>query len=90
MDIFNFDYILPVDIMDVEYKGYTISVAHPGITISYKAKYAFRNQNYKHYEDLKHLIKNFQKYHDLLVPLWENKDCKRTIVDEGVVSYKRE
>jgi hypothetical protein len=88
MDIFNYDYILPKDIIEIEYKGYIIPVIHPGITISYKAKYAFRNHQTKHYDDFKHLIENFQQYNNIIIKLWENQAYKRTIVDEGVISFK--
>lgn len=88
MDIFNCDYMLPKDIIGIEYKGYTIPVVHPGITISYKTKYAFRNHHHKHYEDLKHLIENYKQYNNIIIKLWENQTYKRTIENEGIISFK--
>ena len=88
IDIFNCDYMLSKDIIEIEYKGYIIPVVHPGITISYKAKYAFRNYHTKHYNDFKHLIENFQQYSSIINKLWENQTYKRTIVDEGVISFE--
>ena len=90
MDIFNCDYMLPKDIIEIKYKEYTIPVVHPGVTISYKAKYAFRNQHQKHYEDLKHLIEHSNTYNNIAIKLWENQTYKRTIVSEGVVSFKED
>jgi hypothetical protein len=90
MDIFNFDYISFKDIIDIDYKGYIIPVVHPGITIAYKTKYAFRNQNYKHYEDLKYIIERFIPYNNMMHKLWESKNYKRTITGEGAVHFFNE
>lgn len=92
MDIFNFDYLKDKDIIDITLKDTfaTIPVAHPAVTISYKAKYAFQHMygNYhKHFDDIKYLIENFTKYRRTIIPLWENRYHQRYVDSEGVIDF---
>lgn len=92
IDIFNFDYMLPRDIIQINYSNFLLSIIHPSVTISYKSKYAFQQSNGqydKHCDDLKFLLEHFQKYRSTVIQLWENMFYDRTIVSEGVIEFSK-